>query len=54
MYTSLADGLWYRSNTGLYYNDHASTQDNTATFNYIYRISGEQNTHEGTITLQVQ
>jgi len=54
MYTSLSDGLWYRSNTGLYYNDHTSTQENTATFNYIYRISGQQNIHEGTITLQVQ
>jgi hypothetical protein len=52
--TSLSDGLWYRSNAYLNYSyDNTSGQENTVTFNYIYRVAGEENTVEGTITLPV-
>ena len=52
--TSLPDGQMYYS----YYfsnssSDHQTANENSATFNYLYRIKGDYTIHQGEITLNV-
>jgi hypothetical protein len=52
--TSLEEGLWfYSSNSGFWAADNTGTSVNTATYRYIYRVEGEADSVEGTITLPV-
>ncbi len=52
--TALTDGLWYRYYSNFIYTmDDTQASENSATFNYIYRVAGQENTVEGTITLPV-
>jgi len=52
--TSITDGLWYRSYYNYFYSsDNTTTSTNTATFNYVYRVAGEETVVQGTITLPV-
>ena len=52
--TSLSEGEWYYySSVGAYTADNTGSSVNTATFSYIYRVAGQDNVVEGTITLPV-
>jgi len=52
--TSLTDGLWYQYYSNIIYSaDNTQASENTATFNYVYRVAGQDSTVEGTITLPV-
>ena len=51
--TSLADGKMYAAYSGMYGSDNTATNENTATFNYLYQVAGETTVHQGTITLPV-
>jgi hypothetical protein len=52
--TSLDEGRWFVStSTGVYAADNTGTSVNTATYRYIYRVEGEADSVEGTITLPV-
>ncbi len=50
---AVSDGEWYVFSASEYLSDNTGSSTNSITYNYTYRVAGEDTVYEGTITLPV-